>query len=522
MPGTKKTKMKKQLLLTALLMPVVMIPQNWDWAKDNGTATVISKSKVKSNSTGDVFSAFTNSFQPSSLVFKRESSAGTAVWSKTIGGMNTFLQDLSVDNSNNSYLLGQFANNLILPDTTLTNSGSYETFIVAYSSNGTRKWVKVLPAGYNGGDFIMNDNAGNLVYASTGPAGSNTISITKYSSSGVQLWQKNYGSTSNLNGLAVDMQSNIHISGSFSGGFTLNGTSYYPSGSTGYANTTFIAKLNMNGDIKKVHTYPGLNLRDFGMDSTSANYYLTGTFSDSAMVGQLKIKTACQTNTSTPAICEESFLAKVDTANISSWAQRNLDDFYRLEVSNSGAVYLTGGFRDSLVLGTVKLKESQSNRKATFVAKFSTLGMASWALKDSAANLASTFSEEIAYSSVGAAYISGTFFNASSNSWFGLNTLPVTPAGTHYFSAKVNENAAPAGITAFERNNNSVKVYPNPNSGRFYIDGNIQDVYNLLGEKLEYEGYLNGGEIELKVPKGIYIIEIHSGKKTSFEKIIIE
>jgi hypothetical protein len=79
-------------------------------------------------------------------------------------------------------------------------------------------------------------------------------------------------------------------------------------------------------------------------------------------------------------------------------------------------------------------------------------------------------------------------------------------------------------------NDNSVKIYPNPNSGVFTAISNTQsskiEVFNLVG-KMVYQSQLNSLQTEIQLtnqPKGIYFCKISDVKNESSKiiKIIID
>lgn len=512
--------MKKTLLIIILLIPFAFFAQQWAWAKDLGKADNVATSKIKTNAAGEVFTAVTNSFQPTSLVFKKETAAGALLWSKTIGGSNTFLLDLSIDKFNNSYLMGFFANNLILPDTSFTNNGNYQVFIVAYDNNGNRKWVKVLTNVSNIGNYITNDYNGDLIYAGATAAGSSTLNVLKYSPAGAQVWQKTIPSTSQIRTLTHDKQNNIFLTGTFAGSLTINGVTYYPNQNNPYYTKSFIAKLNPVGDVKKVQIIEGADVRDLGIDSTSANFYVIGTFEDSVQIGQMKLNSGCPTATNSG--CTADFVARLDTNNVCYWAKRTREVFRKLDVSKAGDTYLTGNFSDTLKIDAVALLETQ-NRTSVYIAKISKAGVAQWAQKDSGANLSNNFAEEISWSASGSAYISGTFHNFSNVSWFGSNQLPVTGTVVHFFSARYSE---PTIITGISNNNNPkgmVNIYPNPTTGRFTVSEKVSAIYDLLGNNIYTQSNSSSTEIDLSdKARGIYFVEIKNDHAKTVKKIILE
>ncbi|MEI6348783.1 MAG: T9SS type A sorting domain-containing protein [Bacteroidota bacterium] len=103
-----------------------------------------------------------------------------------------------------------------------------------------------------------------------------------------------------------------------------------------------------------------------------------------------------------------------------------------------------------------------------------------------------------------------------------LNLGSIAPTITScVFSCNVNIRV--------NKNDNSVKIYPNPNNGVFTVISNTQsskiEVFNLVG-KIVYQSQLNSLETEIQLtnqPKGIYFCKISDVKNESSKiiKIII-
>lgn len=76
---------------------------------------------------------------------------------------------------------------------------------------------------------------------------------------------------------------------------------------------------------------------------------------------------------------------------------------------------------------------------------------------------------------------------------------------------------------------NDTKIYPNPTSGKFVIDGkkiSYIEIYNALGEKIYAITNLNqqtSNEVDLsKFQKGIYFVKIYNGTNVYNQKIVVQ
>jgi hypothetical protein len=78
--------------------------------------------------------------------------------------------------------------------------------------------------------------------------------------------------------------------------------------------------------------------------------------------------------------------------------------------------------------------------------------------------------------------------------------------------------------------NNSISIFPNPNSGKFKISINSTinavEIYNLSGERIYSDFSFDkktSNEIDLYDPSsGIYLIKIYSGTKIYNRKIVVQ
>jgi hypothetical protein len=71
----------------------------------------------------------------------------------------------------------------------------------------------------------------------------------------------------------------------------------------------------------------------------------------------------------------------------------------------------------------------------------------------------------------------------------------------------------------------NIAIYPNPNSGSFYIDGYFDDlrIVNITGTPVEFNTETSGSRtfIHLNKPPGLYVLRLTKGKTTETHKIIV-
>ncbi|MGQ0826760.1 MAG: T9SS type A sorting domain-containing protein [Bacteroidota bacterium] len=514
--------------------------QQWIWATqvgDHYSSSNSSQIQVRTNSSGNLFTAgtFENSATISSTTFNsargiyvaRFDNSNQLIWTKMIGGSNTILEDISIDMNNNTYVLGVFANQLILPDTTITNTGDYESFIIAFNPSGQRSWVKIYPSSTIP-SYIINDKNNDLIYACASSLTSSVWRIKKISPSGNEIWSKTDSCSGTIKGIKLDSQNNIYIAAIFYGNeFKIGNTMYYDE--TGSAVSSCLVKLNTAGAIQNVEIIRGAMIKDFGLDSDD-NIYTLGEFDKSMKIRQFtfSVPVTCLP----PDACNEYFLAKLNTTGRASWAfQKKSNDPLLLEcisVAQSGNFYLGGAFKNSVVFNAVTLTEPET-RFAVFILKFNTNGVAQWGGKNSGDDITDCLPSDIAYSENKSIYLSGTYHNNNKNCWFGNDSLASTGVDTYIFLAKMIDDPA-IGIHPVQKQADFLTVMPNPSQGLFTIHSNGQFndmkicIYDVLGNTLLNMNMNSSTQIiDLGAqPKGIYFMEMIDKGERKIKKIILQ
>jgi hypothetical protein len=85
-----------------------------------------------------------------------------------------------------------------------------------------------------------------------------------------------------------------------------------------------------------------------------------------------------------------------------------------------------------------------------------------------------------------------------------------------------------------EKRLQQITIFPNPNSGSFYlnfpdqISGNaLLQIYNVNGQMIYKENILmgNSGQVQLKpnnIEKGFYIVELQFGEQKWVKKLVVQ
>jgi len=200
---------------------------NQVWSRQFGTAdhddglgvTVdISGNVYVSGDTNGSFSGFANQGESDAFVVKFDA-AGNELWAQQIGTDSTDISEaVSVDNAGNVYISG-----LTTGDLGGTNAGSFDVFLTKFDSSGTQVWTQQFgTASDDRGNAVAVDSVGNIYISGHtsgslgGPnAGSRDPFLAKYDASGNQLWARQIGTAGDDRGfaLAVDSTGNAFISG---------------------------------------------------------------------------------------------------------------------------------------------------------------------------------------------------------------------------------------------------------------------------------------------------------------------
>ncbi len=394
---------------------------------------------------------------------------------------------IAVDGSGNSYITGRFGSSSIsFGNTTLSNLGSDDIFIVKYDPQGNVLWAKM--AGGTAGDVgngIAVDGSGNIyitgqytsssisfdniVLTSTGGA---DVFTAKYDPSGNVLWAKSAGGSGGDygKGIALDGSGNIYVTGEFSNSISFGSTvvthptgqagfivKYDPSGNVAWAKNTggssgfgiaadgngnsyvtgwdglnvFVIRYDAQGNLLWTQNGTGSGFqigRSIAVDG-SGNCYVTGFFqSDSISFG----------GTVLPSIgLDDVFVVKYDPSGNVLWAKSaggiGSDDAFGIAVDGSGNCYVTGRFSNpGISFGGTTL--SNAGNQDIFIAKYGPSGNLYWA--KGVGGPGEDWGNAVAADGSGNCYLTG-YFRSNSIS-FGNTILANSNAGQEMFAAKID------------------------------------------------------------------------------------
>jgi hypothetical protein len=326
-------------------------------------------------------------------------------WAKSIGGItDDNVEDLTVDNFGNVYIIGSFSDSLDFDPGVgvynLTSNGNKDIFILKLSENGDFMWAKsfggILPDGiysiatdsygnvyttgqfYGTVDFDPGINAYNLT------ASAHDIFILKLSENGDFIWAKQIGGSSSDVGLAItiDDYGNVYTTGKFYGTVDFDpGINVYNITSSPY--DIFILKVSENGDFMWAKSFGGNSSKIASsiVVDKYGNIYLKGRFSNTVDfdmgVGVYNL---------TSIALSDIFINKVDSIGNLIWAKQ-IGGYFVYDVNNSlvldsaGNVYAIGNFENDIDFdpGVGVYNLTSNGQEDVFISKLDVNGDFIWA-----------------------------------------------------------------------------------------------------------------------------------------------
>lgn len=390
-------------------------------------------------------------------------------------------QGIAVDGSGNVYVTGYFNGTAIFGATSITSAGDVDIFLAKYNSTGILQWVqKAGGTGPDGGQGIAVDGNGNVYvtgyFNGTATFGASSITsagqfagdinifVTKYNSAGALQWVQQAG------GINTNSVNDIAVDGSGNVHITgfLQGTATFGTTSITSAGFSdiFVAKYNSGGILQWVQKAGGETSFDGGEGIAldgNGNVYITGYFRDTATFGATSI---------TSAGISDVFVAKYNSTGILQWVQKaggtSLERGQGIAVDGGGNVYITGSFQGTANFGATSITSSGSDD--IFVAKYNSGGNLQWIQKAGGAGFDSGYG--IAVDGSGNVYITGYF---EATAIFGATSITPSSGVSDIFVVKYNSTGnlqwvQKAGGTGFE-NGYSIAV---DGSVNVYITGTFQ------------------------------------------------
>ena len=369
-------------------------PYTVEWTRQIGTSSNDESFSVAIDASGNVYISGrtagdlegTNAGINDVFLTKFDSS-GNELWGKQIG---TSLHDesysVTVDSSGNAYISGYTQGDL-----EGTNAGGADVFLTKLDTSGNELWteqigtirdenVHSVAVDASGNAYISGYTDGDLGGTN---AGSLDAFLTKFDSSGNELWTQQIG-TDNIDGsysVAVDSAGNAYISGVTSGGLE---------GPNAGRSDAFLTKFDSSGNElwgKQIGTSGNDRSHSVAVDS-AGNVYISG-----STAGDLE---------GTNAGNYDAYLTKFDSSGNELWGKQIGSSFTDISnsvvVDSSGNAYISG-YTEGDLEGTF------AGSYEAFLTKFDSSGTELWTQQIGTSS--NDISESVAVDSSGNAYISG-------------------------------------------------------------------------------------------------------------------
>lgn len=460
---------------------------------------------------------------------------GDVLWAKNFGG-DGHEAGLSVatDTTGNIYVAGHFTSSLTIGSTNLVHAGEKDVLVIKCDPDGNVLWANSAGGtGDEAGLGIATDLNGNVYVTGSFQssvisfgdtaltnAGGTDIFMTKYDTDGNLLWAKKAGGASNdvANAIATDPFGNVFVTGHFeSAEVDFESIILINTGES----DIFIAKYNTDGHALWAKQASGTD-SEFGFGVATdeqGNAYVAGDFmSDTVYWEDIALH---NTGYHSPFVVKYNLNGHVEWAS-SAIGTGGENRAFSISSDAEGNVCITGAFSGSVLTFGGDTLINDGSLGNIFVAKYNTLGQVLWAKKAGGAKMDIGYG--VAQDGNGNAYVTGTF--NSTASVFDETTLSKPgPSGFNVFVAKVGE--VPLAITE-NASLNTVKIYPNPSTGKFIIKSspvkiNKMVVSNLLGLPV-YTSEAVGSDFEIDLsgqPDGIYLLKLQTEKGNSTERLVV-
>jgi len=387
-------------------------------------------------------------------------------WASKIGGSeNKSGAPFYVDNNNDFYVAGSFNLQGYFQTDTLISNGYSDCFLTKYNSSGNELWIKQFggnnPLNTNEILFAKADNSGNFLFA----VGSFYDTLTIDSHSVISVGNSDiFIAKFDLNGSCQWLKRAGGIASDIGGVFSFDSNNNIFI--TGEVNDTaqfnsyivppgnFFAKYDQNANcLWALNKYSGLNVYDVKLVGNM--FFLSGTTINNLIT--LDNITASFNKSL------DAFIAQVDTGGSAMWIKRygTYSNTYGIsfDVDNQNNIYFTGYFEDSASFGNVTIYHNPPTWSDFFIAKLNSIGNAIWVEQSnsSGGNIGTT-AVALKSDGDGNVYITGTF---SGNANFG-NFNITSSTNADMFVARYNTNGVCLGVRNFGT----------ATGGRFVTDNN--------------------------------------------------
>jgi len=328
------------------------------------------------------------------------------IWATYYGGtassLGTYNANCATDKNGNIFLVGH-TRSLTGISTSgshqTTLSGSYDLFIVKFSSSGVRQWATYY--GGSGDDRLTNcttDDIGNIfiIGYTSSSAGIATVGshqtlfggvwdafLVKFNTTGVRQWATYLGGSGDDRGsdCATDANGNVFLSGSTTSSSGIATTGSHQSTYAGIGDA-FLAKFNSAGVRQWATYYGGSNGEDgfaCAIDGNGSVFIAGSTWSAAGIA-----TAGSHQSTLVGTTWADAFLVKFNTSGVRQWATyyggSEGDNGRSCVIDANGNVFLSGyTLSSSGIVTTGSHQSTYAGAGDAFLVKFNSSGVRQWA-----------------------------------------------------------------------------------------------------------------------------------------------
>lgn len=552
--------MKKTIFIYAIIfflnnISFGQVPE-WPWAKSAGGSDSDYGESICTDAQGNVYVAgyfesptiffdtitFVNFYYYyTDLFLVKYDNDGNVLWARNAGRVaNDECYGVCTDSDGNVFITGKFDSPTItFGSFTLTNSGSYDIFLVKYDSTGNVLWAgRPNGSSIDEGYGVSTDISGNIyvtgifkgttitfdtIVLTNNNPGYSDIFIVKLDCNGNVIWAKNAGGSDDDIGISVNSSVDgcVYITGCYkSPTITFDSCTLT---NNGYQNI-FLVKYNCNGNVLWAKSAGGNNwdISESVSTDTIGNGYITGSFrSPTITFGSHTL-----TNLDASGNSTDVFLVKYDSIGNVLWAKKGgygancYERGHGVRTDSNGNIYITGYFGGpSITFDSWTLTNADGFRDV-FIVKYNGNGNVLWARR--AGGTGDDNGTSISTDTAGNVFITGSF--QSPNITFGTNILP-NNGDYDMFIAKHSDIIT--GIFEPFGTESEINIYPNPTNNKIIIESppnTYLEILNITGQifiTLCSKDLMQTVNLE-DLASGIYILKAKTDKGIVTKKIIKE
>ncbi|HRY31784.1 MAG TPA: dockerin type I domain-containing protein [Bacteroidales bacterium] len=365
------------------------------------------------------------------------------------GGGNEGGGAVTTDASGNIFLTGTFTStSLTFGNTVLLNAGGIDFFLVKFGPGGNVLWA--VSGGGSGDEYsyaLDCDGNGNVYvtgsYTSSQlafgnstltNAGMSDVFLVKYTSSGSVDWAKTYGSAmyEEAYGLDYSPAGFLVLTGYFSGASLSFGNNTITNAQAS-ANDIFLVRLNQNGNVQWAKSAGGSG-NDAAYDvagDQQGNIFITGGFASSTISFGSSILTQAGSG--------DIFVARYNSQGNPQWAKQAggiyAEEGYAVHSDNNGNIVVCGYYYSgALSFGAYSITNSLPGLTDFFLVKYDLAGTCLWAYSTGGTGYEAAY--DVTQNAAGQIFLCGAY------------TSPSLPAGNDTLACSGQADIFTAGFSA--------------------------------------------------------------------------